>query len=79
MQALTLSHRCSGDSGPENGLLDRLAVQQEYPGMLKGSEPLKTCTFGCVYCPTEVDEAGEQVLNAPSSTRVECAFAIASR
>jgi hypothetical protein len=25
-------------------------------GMLKGTQPLLTCTFGCVYCPTELNE-----------------------
>eukprot|EP01052_Picozoa_sp_SAG31_P020642 SAG31_NODE_1563_length_7869_cov_6.990734_2_plen_172_part_00 len=40
---------------------DQMEEQQEYAGTLKGTEPLKTCTFGCVYCPTEVDAEGEQV------------------
>ena len=30
-------------------------------GTLKGEHTLKTCTFGCVYCPTEEDEDGEQL------------------
>ena len=28
---------------------------------LKGAMPIKTCTFGCVYCPTETSADGEQV------------------
>jgi len=28
---------------------------------MKGEHTLKTCTFGCVYCPTEEDEDGEQI------------------
>ena len=28
--------------------------------MCQGTEPLKTCTFGCVYCPTELNADGEQ-------------------
>ena len=27
---------------------------------LKGAMPIKTCTFGCVYCPTETSDDGEQ-------------------
>ena len=30
-------------------------------GTVKGADGLRTCTFGCVYCPTEVDGNGEQV------------------
>eukprot|EP01049_Picozoa_sp_SAG25_P003032 SAG25_NODE_166_length_13075_cov_19.523736_1_plen_331_part_00 len=43
-----------------DGLLRRMAPGDEYLGTLKGTESLKTCTFGCVYCPTEVDAEGEQ-------------------
>ena len=28
--------------------------------VLKGTLPIKTCTFGCVYCPTETTKEGEQ-------------------
>eukprot|EP00656_Telonema_subtile_P013320 TRINITY_DN16763_c0_g1_i2.p1 TRINITY_DN16763_c0_g1~~TRINITY_DN16763_c0_g1_i2.p1 ORF type:complete len:599 (-),score=192.57 TRINITY_DN16763_c0_g1_i2:21-1817(-) len=47
--------------------LDDFGTLEEIPrdgskhnGMLKGTSSLSTCTFGCVYCPTEVDEEGEQ-------------------
>ena len=45
---------------------------------MDGAEALRTCTFGCVYCPTEVDEEGEQlaqetrVLLDTHSPRHEC-------
>jgi len=43
------------------GALSDLRDGQAAPGTLKGAEGLRTCTFGCVYCPTEVDGNGEQV------------------
>ena len=43
------------------GDLERLEEGVAHCGVLKGAEALRTCTFGCVYCPTEVDEEGEQL------------------
>jgi histone acetyltransferase (RNA polymerase elongator complex component) len=43
------------------GDLELLDEGVGYAGTLKGTEALKTCTFGCVYCPTEVDADGEQM------------------
>lgn len=43
------------------GDLELLDEGVAYTGTLKGTEALKTCTFGCVYCPTEVDADGEQM------------------
>jgi hypothetical protein len=40
---------------------DTMAEGEAYAGTLRGSDPLKTCTFGCIYCPTEVDAEGEQI------------------
>jgi hypothetical protein len=54
---ISLEHEGTGSRGD----IERLAEGVAHPGTLKGSEALKTCTFGCVYCPTEVDEEGEQV------------------
>jgi len=60
------------------GDLERLEEGVAHCGVLKGAEALRTCTFGCVYCPTEVDEEGEQlaretrVLLDTHSPRHEC-------
>ena len=43
------------------GDLEQLEQGIVHSGTLKGTEALKTCTFGCVYCPTEVDAEGEQM------------------
>jgi len=45
----------------EFGSLDEMPKDgSKHTGMLKGTYSLTTCTFGCVYCPTEVDAEGEQ-------------------
>ena len=41
--------------------LNTLEIDQDVPGLLKGSHGIKSCTFGCVYCPTEVDKEGNQI------------------
>ena len=55
---LSLDNCSTGDI-----ITELFALQPGEPprlGTLKGRESLKTCTFGCVYCPTEVDADGEQ-------------------
>ena len=48
------------DEGNVNGLKG-LSIDETVNGLIKGNYGIKSCTFGCVYCPNEVDDEGNQI------------------
>jgi histone acetyltransferase (RNA polymerase elongator complex component) len=48
------------DNGNVNGLKG-LSLNGTVNGLIKGNYGIKSCTFGCVYCPNEVDKEGNQI------------------
>ena len=48
------------DEGNVNGLA-ALSIDDSVTGLIKGNYGIKSCTFGCVYCPNEVDNDGNQI------------------
>ena len=41
--------------------LAALSIDDSVTGLIKGNYGIKSCTFGCVYCPNEVDNDGNQI------------------